>query len=331
MLGVQYLWCLPAKKWVSKSVPDSVGCHKRLLRRQRRLGFPIIDGESSVSVVGHLEEIMLRVFKRLRGELTAERRFGSYLRYASGEIVLIVIGIFLALQLNDWNDRRIRQKQVQAYAQALVGDLTQDMRMLVPVDAQIRVIMRQADELADYVRGKPISEIANADLFFLTFGSGGYRPFAWNRTALDQLKTSGALREMRNQDLARKISAYDALTHHLDQDLASDTDMLVRARAGVNRVRNLNYPEISEAMAYFSRIPDDDTEAAFFAFRSTDTFARMRARELPLLTTDRTEVDVMVNSSLEVRDAIRPRVEVEFPRLRGMADEIVALVQAEYP
>jgi hypothetical protein len=199
------------------------------------------------------------------------------------------------------------------------------------VDAQIRVIMRQADELAEYTRGKPISAIANIDIFFLTFSSGGYRPFAWNRTALDQLKTSGALREMRNQELARKISAYDALTHHLDQDFTSDADMLARARAGVNRVRNLNYPEISEAMAYFSQVPDDDTESAFFAFRTTDTYARMRARDLPLLTRDRTEVDVMVNSSLEIRDAIRPRVEVEFPRLRRMADEIVALVQAEYP
>lgn len=274
---------------------------------------------------------MLRTFKRLRSELMTERRFGGYLRYALGEIVLIVIGILLALQLNDWNDDRIRQKQVRSYAQALISDLTEDMRMLVPVDAQIRVIQRQADELADYTRGQPIGAVANVDIFFLTFNSGGYRPFAWNRTALDQLKTSGALREMRNQELARKISAYDALTHHLDQDFTSDAEMIVGARAGVNRVRNLNYPEIGEAMAYFSRVPDDNTESAFFAFRTTETYARMRARDLPLLTKDPGEIHAMVNSALEIRDAIRPRVEVEFPRLRKMAHEIVALIRAEYP
>ena len=171
---------------------------------------------------------------------------------------------------------------LRAYAQALAGDLAEDMRMLVPVDAQIRVIMRQADELAAYTRGRPITELANVDLFLLTHSSGSYRPYAWNRTALDQLKDSGALREMRNQDLARKISAYDALTHHLDQDFASDAQLISGSRDGVNRVRNLNYPEISEAMAYFGRVPDDDTEAAFFGFRNSDIHGRMRAHDLPL-------------------------------------------------
>ena len=274
------------------------------------------------------------MFLRLRKPAltsTIGRPFGQYLRYALGEVVLIVVGIVLALQLNDWNDERLQQKQVRVYAQALAGDLAEDLRMLVPVDAQVRVLMRQADELATYVRDRPFVALTNADLFFLTYTAGSYRPFAWNRTTLEQLATSGALREMRNQGLARKIAAYDALTHHLDQDYLSDTDMISRGRAGVNRVRNLNYPNIDKALAYFARVPDDDTEAGFFAFRDTEIFARMRAEDLPLLTSDPRDVAVMVNAAIEVRDAIRPRVEVEFPRLRVMAQEIVAEIQAEYP
>ena len=274
---------------------------------------------------------MLRILGRLRRELVTERQFGSYLRYAIGEVVLIVLGIVLALQLNDWNDERLRQQQVRAYAQALAADLAEDLKMLVPVDGQIRVIMRQADELANYTRGRPIEDISNAEVFFLTFNVSGYRPYAWNRTAIEQLKTTGALREMQNQRLARQVAAYDALTHHLDQDFAGDVAMVGASRAMVNRVRNLNYPNIGQALGYFAQVPDDDTELAFFAFRESPIFVRMVAEQLALLTRDPADVAVMVNEAIEIRDAIRPRVEVEFPRLKQLAEQIQVGIAAEYP
>ena len=274
---------------------------------------------------------MLRILGRLRRELVTERQFGSYFRYAVGEIVLIVLGIVVALQLNDWNDERLRQQQVRAYAQALATDLAEDVKMLVPVDGQIRVIMRQADELANYLRGRPIEDISNAEVFFLTFNVSGYRPYAWNRTAIEQLKTTGALREMQNQRLARQVAAYDALTHHLDQDFAGDVAMVGASRAMVNRVRNLNYPNIGQALGYFAQVPDDDTELAFFAFRESPIFVRMVAEQLALLTRDPADVAVMVNEAIEIRDAIRPRVEVEFPRLKQLAEQIQVGIAAEYP
>lgn len=273
---------------------------------------------------------MIRILGRLRRELVTERRIGGYVRYAVGEVLLIMLGIVLALQLNDWNDDRIRQRQVHDYSRALAGDLAEDLKMLAPVDAQIRVIMRQSDELAAYVRGKPLADIENAELFFLTYMASGYRPYAWNRTAIEQLKTSGALREMRNQSLARKIADYDALTHHLDQDYAGDIAMIGASRTQVNRVRDQNYPNILDALAYFAQVPDEQTEQGFFAFRDTPIFARMRADRLPLLTRDPTDVAVMVNEAIGMRDGIRPRVEIEFPRLRQMAQEIIAGIDAEY-
>jgi len=185
----------------------------------------------------------------------SERRFGSYLRYAIGEIVLIVIGILLALQINDWNADRLEQNEVRANARALVGDLEADTKMLVPVDA---------------------------------------------------------------------------LTHHLDQDYANDTAAITQARTTVNRVHNLNYSGLSDALAYFSRVPDDNTEAVFFGFRETDTFRRMQAGDLPLLTKVPVEVQAMVNEAIEIRDIIRLRVEVELPRLRRMAAEITKLIRSEY-
>lgn len=53
----------------------------------------------------------MRIFNRIRSNLLHEGKFGRYLRYAIGEIILVVIGILLALSINSWNTRRLEKKQ----------------------------------------------------------------------------------------------------------------------------------------------------------------------------------------------------------------------------
>lgn len=49
---------------------------------------------------------MIRFFSKSRYKLAAENKVGKYLRYALGEIVLVVIGILIALQINNSNEKR---------------------------------------------------------------------------------------------------------------------------------------------------------------------------------------------------------------------------------
>ena len=158
----------------------------------------------------------------------ANKKLGNYLWYAIGEILLVVVGILIALQINNWNEERIEQKQIREYALSLVGDLQRDMEMLVPVNKQIENLIHLSNELAIYMQGRPLADISNIDLYVYT-QDPLYRPFEWNWAALEQLKSSGALRQIRNQQLAMKISEYDALTKHLDQDYANDENNIRQA------------------------------------------------------------------------------------------------------
>jgi hypothetical protein len=48
---------------------------------------------------------MLKLFRRLRQDLLTKNKFSKYLLYAIGEISLVVIGILIALQIGNWNDK----------------------------------------------------------------------------------------------------------------------------------------------------------------------------------------------------------------------------------
>jgi len=56
---------------------------------------------------------MIRFFRKIRQQLLTENKFSKYILYAIGEILLVVIGIYIALQINNWNESRIiTQKEI---------------------------------------------------------------------------------------------------------------------------------------------------------------------------------------------------------------------------
>lgn len=50
---------------------------------------------------------MFRIFRKARSSALNEKRTGRFISYAIGEILLVVIGILIALQIDNWNDERL--------------------------------------------------------------------------------------------------------------------------------------------------------------------------------------------------------------------------------
>ena len=57
-----------------------------------------------------------------------ENKTGKYFKYAIGEIILVVIGILIALQINNWNQDRLKEKQIFGYLMSMTEDLKSDIR-----------------------------------------------------------------------------------------------------------------------------------------------------------------------------------------------------------
>ena len=69
---------------------------------------------------------MIKFFRHVRQNLLSEGKTGKYLKYAIGEIVLVVIGILIALQINNWNEAQKNDRMEAAYYCRLLEDIDQD-------------------------------------------------------------------------------------------------------------------------------------------------------------------------------------------------------------
>lgn len=255
----------------------------------------------------------------------AENKLGKYLWYALGEIFLVVVGILIALQVNNWNEERVEQQQIKQYLLSLVGDLQSDMDMLETVDRQISILIDKSKRAAAYMEGRSLDEIANIDLYIF-FRSPSYRPFEWNRATLAHLKNSGALRQIRNRQLAKMISEYDALTQHLDQDYTNDQNDIRGFSDLVLGVVNMNYPGRDQIEAYF----DGDGDYLKSGLRESDLYRDVKRNDLPLLTGEINDIRHALNAYIEIGSYLSARVELEFPRLRTNAQEIIGSIESEY-
>ena len=69
---------------------------------------------------------MIKFFRKIRYDLLEKNKTGKYFKYAIGEIILVVIGILIALQINNWNESNKKNKLKTSYITSLIDDYTKD-------------------------------------------------------------------------------------------------------------------------------------------------------------------------------------------------------------
>ncbi|MFK7755600.1 MAG: DUF6090 family protein [Flavobacteriales bacterium] len=85
---------------------------------------------------------MLSVLRKRRKKLIEAGSLGEYLKYAFGEIILVVIGILIALSINNWNVERVKSKRLDNIAVQVINDLEADT-------AEIKLILDALDPIED--------------------------------------------------------------------------------------------------------------------------------------------------------------------------------------
>jgi len=144
---------------------------------------------------------MIKFFRRIRQKLLAENKFSKYFIYAIGEIILVVIGILLALQLNNLKEERNILKQER---NALI--LIQDNLKKEIDDLDRFVTLRISD--TTYLKNVYYKKWENIPLDSLGLkGTSAFNYKSFN-TAYEGLKANDKLFIIQNEDLKEKIIFY---------------------------------------------------------------------------------------------------------------------------
>lgn len=171
---------------------------------------------------------MLRFFSKLRYQLAAENKVAKYLRYAIGEIILVVIGILFALQVNNWNEiRKIKIKETNFFNEILT-DLQKDKDKLNYLERYLQNRIICDDTLLFFVR--------NPDLKMGLAKFGRYaEPLFYGEKAIsnsvtfEAAKTSEAYNGYQEKGLIKELTQYYSDFESLEKNM-TDIQILIENR-----------------------------------------------------------------------------------------------------
>ncbi len=90
---------------------------------------------------------MIKFFRKIRQNLLSESKFGKYLTYAIGEIILVVIGILIALSINNWNEERKNRAFEKEILEQIRANLNKDKIRLESVRHNFKNAMISTDKV----------------------------------------------------------------------------------------------------------------------------------------------------------------------------------------
>lgn len=92
---------------------------------------------------------MIKFFRRIRQQLLTENKFSKYLLYAAGEIILVVIGILIALSINNWNNNEINKSESNEFNRRLLREIDLNLALADTKIADIKNMISSSKGILD--------------------------------------------------------------------------------------------------------------------------------------------------------------------------------------
>jgi len=145
---------------------------------------------------------MIKFFRKIRQNMLDEGKTGKYLKYAIGEIVLVVIGIVIALQIGDWNEKQQALNEIESNFQNLIEDLESNKAQLLNLIKEREYVSKGGGFLLDKYENKvQVSENEFVEKLKPVLSE---RYFEINRNGIDKVLTSSAI-ELKEMEIIREL------------------------------------------------------------------------------------------------------------------------------
>ena len=145
----------------------------------------------------------MKVFRKIRAELLNEGKTKRYILYAIGEILLVMIGILLAFQVDSWNDDILRRRQELNYYKNVREQLVDDSTNIYDNRTFNNRHLRQFNYAIDIIEENDRSAIDS--LGKIIFNLTEYSDFDQQGNIYETLITGGEIKLLKNQNIIEAI------------------------------------------------------------------------------------------------------------------------------
>ena len=147
---------------------------------------------------------MIRFLRNIRLSLMSDHKLRKYLFYAIGEVALVMIGILLALQVNNWNEVRKEKKKEQVLLKKLASDLEDDIISLEEIIKDDSLLFKSLSDMSTRVlSANTVEEAQIRDNALFRFNH-----FYANKTTLENIVSSGQIDIIKNDTLMDNLLNY---------------------------------------------------------------------------------------------------------------------------
>lgn len=151
---------------------------------------------------------MIKFFRKIRLNLLSENKFNKYFFYALGEIILVVIGILIALQINNWNQNQLNKQKESQYYERLLDDAKEEKNILEAViNYSYQVVHHAKKAIAVYENSPNASSIPVENLIDMYQASQLQDPNPASST-YKELIASGQINLLQNDSLKAALMRY---------------------------------------------------------------------------------------------------------------------------
>ncbi len=158
---------------------------------------------------------MIKFFRKIRQKLLSENKFSKYLIYAIGEIILVVIGILIALGINNWNQNIQKNEQEKVYYCKIKEDLETDKNN---IKASIESL-NERKSTAKRVLANLYAGVNNkSDIMKDYLPAIRSYNFVPSKLAIQDITSSGKLENLKKTNLKALI-----LKHYTEMEFALNT------------------------------------------------------------------------------------------------------------
>ena len=142
---------------------------------------------------------MLRFFRHIQFRFSTERKLSAYMIYAAGEIFLLVIGILLALQIDNWNtNRKDREEALKSY-QNISRQLMEDRNELIGVRDFNNYFSARYERAGQLITDKVADKTDSIAIMIMELSQ--YSDFHRSENIYETLVNSGSIKLLKNAEI----------------------------------------------------------------------------------------------------------------------------------